>query len=69
MELGDGFRYTTAPGSTRKMNTELMGEALSLFGSRRLTGKINARLDLALAAGIETGHLTRTSSGLLINCL
>lgn len=68
VEIANAMRIV-AEAAAGIEDTELKREALSLFGSRRLTDGINARLDLALAAGIETGRLKRTSSGLLVNGL
>ena len=42
-------------------------EALALFGGRRITGSIGARLDQALRVGLESGRLERLPSGVLVS--
>jgi hypothetical protein len=41
-------------------------EALALFGGKRITTAIGARLDEALADGVKTGRLELGSSGLVL---
>ncbi|QYF72335.1 DUF3320 domain-containing protein [Cryobacterium sp. PAMC25264] len=68
IEIANAMRIV-AEAAAGMEETELKREALYLFGSRRLTDGISARLDQALAVGIETGRLERTSSGMLVNGL
>lgn len=44
---------------------ELKREALAMFGGRRVTEKISARLDAGLEIGMDSGRLRRDSRGLL----
>lgn len=62
VELANAMRVVAglAGGMT---DSEVKREALALFGGRRLTAAISARLDEALAYGLSTGRLERADSG------
>ncbi|MDO8383091.1 MAG: DUF4011 domain-containing protein [Microbacterium sp.] len=47
-------------------DTEIKREALALFGGKRLTEQISARLDQALEIALATNRLVRTGSGSLL---
>lgn len=47
-------------------DTEIKREALALFGGKRLTEQISARLDQALEIALATNRLVRTASGSLL---
>lgn len=68
VEIANAMRVAAALSGGME-ETELKREALAIFGGKRLTSTIDARLAAGLRHGLETGRLERSHSGYLVDGL
>lgn len=68
VEIANAMRVAAALSGGMD-DTELKREALAMFGGKRLTSAIDARLAAGLLHGLETGRLERSQSGYIMDGL
>ncbi|KQM81280.1 DUF4011 domain-containing protein [Agromyces sp. Leaf222] len=68
VEIANAMRIASAAAGGMNPD-EVKREALGMFGGKRMTASVEARLDDGLAYALETGRLVRAASGVLLDGL